>query len=116
MLDLVSASVDASQVCDSTQQARSTDGVHFDRSVYFTLAQLVANIRRYDIHSQQCDEHLSANTSPILTSDASAYEPKPTGSMGNPVIGGGVLLAVVVILISMDNFFGALCNSFQFQI
>lgn len=118
MANLVSASLDASRVCDSAHQARSTDGVHFDRSVYFTLAQIVANVRRYDVHSQKCAESLSsANTKPpILGSGggaAAAYEPKPTGSMANPMIGGyGVLLAVVVILVSMDNFFGAVRFAF----
>ena len=99
----VSVLLNPKQVCDQVQQRKSTDGVHYSPAVYSVLSQILTN--GWKSFLVDSEGSAVARSSPI-PSDVTAYVPKPTGSMRNPILGSVVVASILVMLLTMDNFFG----------
>ena len=93
--------VDPTHVCNHDQQVKSTDGVHYTRSVYDVLSQVMVNGWKSFLLDRQ------GNTlRPVTSTTDALYVPKPTGSMRNTELGLVVVLSIMIMLLTMDNFFG----------
>lgn len=73
----------------------SSDGVHYADEVYKVMTQMLAN--SYSLHFPQ--NYVGGKSS-------KPYKPRPTGSMSSPFYGGCMLALIVILLFSMDSFFG----------
>jgi len=73
----------------------SSDGVHYANEVYKVMTQMLAN--SYSLHFPQ---NYSGSKS------SKPYQPRATGSMSSPFYGGCMLALIVILLFSMDSFFG----------
>merc|ERR1712196_483545 len=91
LLDAVSFTVQPADACSDTSHPPS-DGVHYSKAVYQLLCQMFAN-------GFERLHEASPSATPV-------YEPKPTGVMGHAVLGAVVVTAVVIMLVTMDNFGG----------
>jgi hypothetical protein len=97
----LAAAVDT--VIDSTQASAGkafppVDGLHYTEDVYEVLAFMVSN--GYTAH------YPAYSSSGSTSASAVKYTPKVTGSMSFPSLGAGVLALAVIMLFSMDSFFG----------
>jgi hypothetical protein len=75
----------------------SVDGVHYNHVVYAVLAQMAAN--SFTLRFPQYYV-------PVPFGTVKPGTPKPTGSMSYPLYGAYVLLISVIMLVTMDSFFG----------
>lgn len=80
----------------SGREGSSTDGVHYADEVYDVVAQMLANA--YALHFPSNYGKNSLNNKP--------YQPKATGAMSNPFYGACMLVLIVVMLFTMDSWFG----------
>lgn len=87
--------------------AASSDGVHYGAKEYSAMAQMVVNT--FALHNPQLLPRGLAGGSPDAgkaKSNAKPYAPKRTGSMSRPGYGAAVLFVSMIMLLTMDNFFG----------
>jgi hypothetical protein len=83
------------QAATHYRESGSVDGVHYSDEVYSVLAQMVVN--GFALHFPRL-----FNTAKVTKQNI----PKPTGSMSFPISGVAVLITALVMLITMDSFFG----------
>jgi hypothetical protein len=78
------------------REQSSVDGVHFSEDIYQVIGQMLFN--NYYLHFPKLFTKASAVKKP--------YVPRVTGAMSFPGLGAGMLVLAMVMLFTMDSFFG----------
>lgn len=84
----------------ASKEGSSTDGVHYSQDVYDTTSQVVLNALAIVKPS------LQVNSGQIKPAVTAPFEPKPPTSMSFPGWGAMVLVTALVMIFTMDSFFG----------
>ncbi len=84
------------QAVTQYRESGSVDGVHYGDEVYSVIAQMVVN--GFALHFPRLFSKGNVGIKQNI--------PKPTGSMSFPISGVMVLMTALVMLVTMDSFFG----------
>jgi len=84
------------QAVTQYRESGSVDGVHYSDEVYSVIAQMVVN--GFALHFPRLFS--------VANIGIKQSVPKPTGSMSFPISGVVVLMTALVMLVTMDSFFG----------